>query len=172
MTEYSPYRPPAAALDDPALPPHELADRGSRLAAKILDGVFAAVLAFACACAAFFIVPVFGLEDPDEQTNTAIGLMFVAIIGSSLVILTWNAVWISKYGQTIGKRVLRIKIVRTNGSRVSLLRVIFLRWLPFAAIGFIPIIGFLVNLLDPLMIFSASQRCLHDLIADTDVVRA
>jgi uncharacterized RDD family membrane protein YckC len=34
----------------------------------------------------------------------------------------------------------------------------------------IPVVGRLINLVDPLLIFGKERRCLHDLIADTIVV--
>jgi uncharacterized RDD family membrane protein YckC len=37
-------------------------------------------------------------------------------------------------------------------------------------LGAIPYVGWLVSLVDPLLIFGKDRRCLHDLIADTIVV--
>ena len=70
----------------------------------------------------------------------------------------------------ICKRALDIAIVRTDGSRMGLLRYIFIRVLPVGLLGAIPYVGWLVSLIDPLLIFGKDRRCLHDLIADTIVV--
>ena len=87
-----------------------------------------------------------------------------------------------KYGQTIGKKALGIRVVRMDGSRVSFARFFFLRGLAMAVIAWIvsavgiaihiPYIGNLVSLVDYLMIFGAAHRCLHDYVADTQVVTA
>ena len=82
-----------------------------------------------------------------------------------------NGVLLHKYGQTIAKRMFKIKIVRSDGSRCGLTRVIFARWLPVSLLGAIPYIGIIVSLVNPLLIFRDDYRCLHDHIADTVVVK-
>mgnify|MGYP002787798774 FL=1 len=75
-------------------------------------------------------------------------------------------------GWTIGKRLVGIRIVRTDGSRASPARLFWLRMFPLAFGLVIPFVGWLVLLIDALFIFGAAQRCLHDLAADTIVVTA
>ena len=71
---------------------------------------------------------------------------------------------IGVWGRTIGKVVMGVKVVRTDGGRVSIGRAFgrylayLLNWLTFG-------IGFLVIALSPL------KRGLHDLIVDTQVVK-
>lgn len=73
-------------------------------------------------------------------------------------------VTIGIWGRTIGKAAMRVKVVRTDGGRVSLGRAFgrylafYLNWMTFT-------IGFVVIALNPL------KRGLHDLIVDTRVVR-
>ena len=38
-------------------------------------------------------------------------------------------------------------------------------------IGGIPFVGFIFTIVDPLFIFQESRRCVHDLIADTLVIK-
>ena len=94
----------------------------------------------------------------------------------------WTIVLVYKYGQTVGKKVMGIRVVRMDGSRVSFARFFFLRWLAVAVISWIVsvvgaamhlhFLGNLVSLVDALLIFGAAHRCLHDYIADTQVVTA
>jgi uncharacterized RDD family membrane protein YckC len=98
-----------------------------------------------------------------------VGLLFVVVL---IVVIVINFVLLYRNGQTIGKRMMNIKVVRFDGSRCALSRFIFARWLPVALMGAIPLIGYAVSLVDPLMIFRGDHRCLHDLIADTIVVKA
>jgi uncharacterized RDD family membrane protein YckC len=61
-------------------------------------------------------------------------------------------------GQSIGKRLLGIRVVRMDGSPVSLARIVFLRNLVPELIG----AGCsLFGLVDACFIFADNQRCLH-----------
>jgi len=80
------------------------------------------------------------------------------------VIAYWT-IAIAWKGRTVGKLMLGIKVVRTDGSRVSYLRA-FARW--WAYLVCLPItlgFGFLI------IGFNAQKRGLHDLICDTMVVK-
>jgi len=118
----------------------------------------------------FLIVLLLGRDiDSDDAINGLPGVFFLLMI-VGIVVVNW--IWLYRNGQTIGKRLLSIKIVRTDGSRAGLLRIIFLRFIPTGILSSIPLIGFSFTLLDPLLIFQKSRRCLHDLIADTIVIDA
>lgn len=95
----------------------------------------------------------------------------VLIVGF-LVLLNVNLYFLVKNGQTIGKKMVGSRMVSAaTGNKVSFLRIIFLRYVPFG-LAFIPNLGKLLNLLDGLFIFRADRRCIHDLIAGTVVVDA
>lgn len=89
--------------------------------------------------------------------------------------LTWCVItaWlVANNGQSIGKRLVGIKIVRTDGSRASLARIFLLRNVVSGLPNLLPYLGLLYQLIiDPIFIFQDSRRCLHDMIADTIVVR-
>jgi hypothetical protein len=94
---------------------------------------------------------------------TVVGLLIWCVITAWLL---------ATCGQSIGKRLVGIKIVRTDGSRASFARIFLLRNLVSTLPGLLPYFGLLyILLLDPLFIFQDSRRCLHDMIADTIVVR-
>jgi uncharacterized RDD family membrane protein YckC len=90
-------------------------------------------------------------------------VLVLAVISINISLLNGN-------GQTIGKRAVGTKIVRTDGSPVELWRVIALRWLPLFITRWIPFVGSLAGLADALVIFGSEKRCIHDYIADTIVV--
>jgi uncharacterized RDD family membrane protein YckC len=82
-------------------------------------------------------------------------------------------------GQTIGKKALGIRMITSDGGIPSIWRVFFLRWLPFAVLGaglevFLKVkgSGTIIHLVDVLLIFQPTRRCLHDLLADTHVIKA
>jgi uncharacterized RDD family membrane protein YckC len=71
-------------------------------------------------------------------------------------------------GQSIGKKMLAIKVVRSDGTPASLARLIWLRNVLSWIISLIP----LFVLIDNLFIFGERRQCLHDKFADTIVVKA
>ena len=166
LPAHNPYAAPLAPLEE-ASADVVLADRGTRLGAAILDG-FAAVI---FVLPAMFVIP--WLEREGSGTNeAAVAVMWGLMMLGMGALLVLNLVWLHRYGQTIGKRLLKIKVLRTDGSRCALSRIVFARWLPVSLIGALPLVGPIMQLVDSLMIFREDHRCLHDLIADTIVVRA
>ena len=75
-------------------------------------------------------------------------------------------------GQSIAKRLLGIKVVRSDGTAVSFGRLFWLRNVLSSFIGVVPLLGVVYTLADMLFIFAASRQCLHDKLADTIVVIA
>jgi len=68
----------------------------------------------------------------------------------------------------MGKRLLEIRVVRSDGSQASLGRIFWLRNVVNGLLGIIP----LYAIIDVLFIFGQRRQCIHDLIADTIVVKA
>jgi uncharacterized RDD family membrane protein YckC len=175
----NPFAPPRALVDDQYGAQAQMlpASRGSRLAAIMIDGLGPGVvivgLLAAVALPAYhnYVQRSKGL--PVSDPSFAGGGAVLAILGLALVaFFIYSAVLVYRYGQTFGKRIMGIRVVRTDGSRVTFARFIFLRWLPLAVVGVVPYIGGLIGLIDPLLIFRDSSQCLHDNIADTKVVTA
>jgi uncharacterized RDD family membrane protein YckC len=82
-----------------------------------------------------------------------------------------NGYFLSKDGQTIGKRIIGIKIVSIQRENVGLMKIYFLRYLITSIISQIPVIRSFFNLINILFIFGKERRCLHDRIAGTVVVK-
>lgn len=171
MDNNNPYAAPEAQLDDiRAWDQQNLeerkATRGRRLGAVLLDSLFALLC----------VVPMLigaamgsGVMRGNKPAGPMMAVMLLGVL-ALIALVVVNLVLVHRSGQTLGKRVLDIQIVRTSGERMGLLRYIFLRGLPVGLLGAIPVIGPLIQLLDPLLIFGNERRCLHDLIADTIVV--
>jgi uncharacterized RDD family membrane protein YckC len=63
--------------------------------------------------------------------------------------------------------------VRSDGSAAGIGRIVLLRLAPIWLMTLIPVVGVIMaGLVDPLLIFRQSRKCLHDTIADTIVVKA
>jgi uncharacterized RDD family membrane protein YckC len=145
-----------------------LASRGSRFFASLLDSLCIMVPVMLGVFLFAFVGNAVAMRDEMIPTIIMVvaGFIVLSILGVQLYLL-------SKDGQTIGKKCLGIRIVKAgtgeNGGFVSnaLMRSI----LP-SLIGNIPAVGPIFSLADVLFIFREDQRCLHDLIAGTCVVKA
>jgi uncharacterized RDD family membrane protein YckC len=176
----NPYAPPTATVadvSDHAGTEPRLAERGTRLGAYMIDALVMLLL-FAPAMLAG--IGLGGLGGTADATPPAILVWAEAHpvvsqiiwgIAGLVVFFAVNGYWLHTRGQSIGKRLLKIRIVRSNGERATLSRILFARYLPTEAMGMVPVIGMLYALIDILFIFRDSRQCLHDTIADTIVVK-
>lgn len=176
MNDYQDFRPPTAPVTDAPASPLELAERGSRLGAKCLDGLTVLAVMLAAGIVAAIAIPLLASipGNGNRPFGFTIGALLAGLMGflAMLGLIVWNCVWLQRYGQTVGKRVLHIRIVRSNGERATLGRIFGLRYAPMILLGAIPYLGFLITLADYLLIFRDSRKCLHDQFADTIVVKA
>ena len=170
----NPYAPPRSMVTDVLDPAGEivLADRGTRFGAAMVDGLIFSALIYLPLFLIFGAIPGFtgGYGRPDPTPG-------LVIVGAFLILGFTAWCWFTiKYvkanGQSIGKRILGIKLVRSDGTAVSLGRVFWLRNFLNGLIGVIPLLGPLYTLVDLLFIFVESRQCLHDKLADTIVVIA
>ena len=164
------------------------AERGTRLAARAIDWALEFIVAIpGVSIIGPEIIKVALMmskgETPDlsqldlPRLALGAGLLF----GAWLILLVVQVWMLTQRGQSIGKRLLKIRIVRfADHADPGIIHAWLLREVPMTAIGilmgFLPFIGpFLIrpafHLTDWCMIFRDDQRCLHDLMAGTKVVR-
>lgn len=134
-----------------------LAERGDRFVANLVDNfILALPILGAGILAAIF-----------SRNGGAVGFAFLLGALGTLGVLGYQ-ITLAQHGQSIGKRMRNIRVVRTDGSPASLGRILLLRNLVPAVIGsFCGIFG----LVDVLLIFGDERRCLHDMLADTKVIQ-
>lgn len=149
----------------------EAATRLSRLGAALID----LVLQLAPLAPIFLLLP--GAMLTGRMGMLLVGLLAAAAVWVALLIT--QIVFLVKNGQTIGKKVMGIRMITSEGEIPSLWRVFLLRWLPFVVtaatielIFKVRGLGNLIHLVDALLIFQPTRRCLHDLFADTHVIKA
>jgi len=158
------FAPPRAAVADVAEGQGQvLASRWSRLWAAIVDSL----LVGGTLLAASFALP--GLLPRAD----AFGVVpWTQMLLGFAIYLAINGWLLHTQGQTVGKKLLGLRIVRSDGSAAPLARLAGLRFGATLVWSMIPVVGQLVGMLDALLIFRDSRKCLHDNIADTIVVTA
>lgn len=168
----NPYAPPTANVADTASDSDTLeqAGRGIRLGAALLDGVAAGLLIYV---PAFVVGGTSGLlSGASDPYALFFGPFGIAIAVGFVVWAAITFVLVKRNSQTIGKKLLGIKVVRSDGSHATLGRIFWMRNVVNAIPSMIPIVGYFYGLVDHLFIFSERRQCLHDKIADTIVVKA
>jgi len=161
------YAPPATHVEDvdAAAGGQVLATRGQRFGAVLIDvGVIIAAMWLIS-----LVTPwnPWNIEEGRSLwqpvfLDTALGFALFAVI---------QGVPLARRGQTIGKLAVGIRIARPDGSAVSLGRLLGLRYGVGYAMTIVPAFGQIYAIVDALLIFRTSRRCLHDQIADTIVLK-
>ena len=154
-----PYLPNDAARNSAGQ--YQLAGRSTRFGAVLLD------LLFFVACLIPGIV-VLSFSSSDRGKWFGFALIAIAFLGICII----QMVFLVKHGQSLGKRALGIKIVSVSDESIpGFVKVYLLRQFVPALICGIPYAGIVVWLADSLFIYRYDRRCLHDLIAETKVVK-
>jgi uncharacterized RDD family membrane protein YckC len=131
--------PPGVRLGFPAQGPGSMASTGSRVGAFIVDAIVANLLAG---------VPyLFGARYTLDSRN-------IAVYGAFLLV---ELIFDSVYGQTLGKRLFNIRVIRVDGDGLASFRWILLRTALLAT-------------LIPAVVWDRDRRGLHDKASGTVVV--
>ena len=141
-----------------------LAGRWRRLFAWFIDATLVPGLAF-------ILVMITGVvEDAEDYTSNWWMLQVLLIAIVSYLVL--NGYLLAKHGQTIGKKLLGISVRTRSGEIPPLWKLILVRaWffpIPYLLVVWPVTILVLVNFL---LVFTASRRCGHDYVAQTQVMR-
>lgn len=142
-----------------------LAGRVDRLCAALVNLMIVAV-------PIGYLMLATGLAGIEYQVTDGSAMLMLLAFLWLLIVVIIDLDLLYRNGQSIGKKLMGIKIVREDGSRCALWRIVFLRIFVNALPGYIPIAGRFYSIIDCLFIFGASRRCIHDYIAETIVVRA
>ena len=149
---------------------YPLASRWKRLGGVMLDGLIIAIVVMPIQ----FLTGNFQKLMEQSQSGQRTIFSFQADqIGWKLlglvIVLAINWHFLTK-GQTIGKMIVKTRIVLTDGSPCDRRRIILRRMLPLHIAQQIPIVNMLFGLADMFMIFRENRRTLHDEIAGTKVI--
>lgn len=142
----------------------ELADRGHRLGAAMIDGIIAFI----------WVIPVSYATGLGEYAlkgqQPPYPLLLESAVLSFAAFVLVNGYFLKKSGQTIGKKIVGIRIVDLEDKVPSLATLLGRRYFPIFFFNLVPVVGGLLALIDNLFIFRSNKRCIHDLIAKTRVI--
>jgi uncharacterized RDD family membrane protein YckC len=180
------WQPPPQALGPGGLP---LAGPGWRLLARLIDGVIVSLISTPLTVPLYIAYFRHLIDKVDEVTaatragqpapsvnpydGTTIKLLALIIAAGLLVSLLYEVPQLAVWGQTLGKRICRVRVVPSDGGpRLGFGKAV-LRWLGTYGGAFVPFFGGIYNLLDSLWLLwdRPLQQCLHDKFAKTVVVR-
>ena len=162
MNTTNPYAPPQAAVQDVVDSDiQERAARGTRLLTMILDSIILVAMAY--------LPMIIAVAASTPQVPGAYAMLFeLLVVAGAGGWLGLTLLFVARNGQSIGKKITGIKVVRADGSKASLGRIVLLRNVLNLLLSMIPFYG----LADALLIFSEKQQCAHDKLADTIVIKA
>ncbi len=173
----NPYAAPQAVVADFAPSDTlELAGRGMRLAGAIIDTILLMVLGWLFSLTNYYLLHWQQQFQPDDHGLGALIESGWIALAEFLMI---NGYLLHRSGQTVGKKLLGMRIVDRHGDKPGLFRLVGLRYVPFPLIwtlwwsGLFGMMSVVVMLYFPanyLFIFREDRRCIHDLIAGTRVV--
>ncbi|HAG94693.1 MAG: hypothetical protein CMK83_22450 [Pseudomonadales bacterium] len=143
----------------------QLASRWARLGASILDAIIMMIPLMLVLYLTGFFDQVLEGEEPSMMMNLVMGLVGVVVFAAI------NFKFLLESGQTVGKKALGIKIVDLEGELPSVQQHLLVRYAVYFGLGYIPMVGGLLSLVNVLFVFRGDKRCLHDLAAKTMVVR-
>ena len=165
----------------------ELASPGKRIAAYLINCLIGAVAYIPMIWGAVSMSGSYAAAmDPEnpvqmEPSGFAMGMIG---LGSVLILayLIFQAVLMSKTGQSLGKRIMKIKVVNEDGDNPGFVGVVALREIVpniiLMVVGMIPLLGpiaqlgFWIACLVMLFLVERDRRTLQDMIAKTYVVDA
>jgi len=168
MSSENPYAPPGTQVDNTAAYAAQnsgkYASRGKRLAGAMIDGFVMTpfVIGFMFATGAW---------QAAMAGHRSFGTGVLTVAFGFVVYLVLHGYLLAKNGQTIGKRLLGMRIVSVSDRQIlPVWKILLLRYGVLAVLTLIPIVGSFLGLPNALFIFRDDHRCLHDHIAGTVVV--
>lgn len=127
-----------------------------RAGARIIDGILMQLIGMGLG----FVSALIGKSDP----NSAFVVGICTWLLSTAIQVSYEVFFLGKYGATLGKMAVKVKVVRSNGEPISYLRALgryFAQTLSFLLLG----IGYFMAGWD------SEKRTLHDRICDTRVIK-
>ena len=135
-----------------------------RVGAKMIDGLILGLVVFV-PIGLFFLSSIAKAnpKSPDEFPTGMLAIQAVVQVISMLAIVAYNTFFIGKYGATLGKMAVGIKVIMADGSAPTMMRAFGRAWAEQLS-GLVCYIGYII------VAFDEEKRGLHDHICTTRVV--
>ena len=165
MEQNNPFLPPKANLEEGGQDSVELASRGQRLLAAIVDAIIGMA----------FGIPLMFLMGTWSSVKTGVQPPWPLLLGTSAiafcVFMLVHGYFLKTAGQTVGKKLVGIRIVDLSNELPAFGKLLGARYLPISLVSLVPVVGNILPMIDVLFILGSERRCVHDRIAGTRVVR-
>ncbi|MEP0356349.1 RDD family protein [Paraglaciecola sp.] len=141
-----------------------LASRWSRLGASLVDSFIMMLFVIPIMYFVGWFEIISSGEEPSHLYTLGfgiLGIVFFVFINLKLLV---------SHGQTVGKKVLKIKIVDLNDDKAELKKHLLKRYGIYFIPNQVPFLGGIFQFINILFIFRKDKRCIHDLVAGTQVV--
>lgn len=139
---------------------HLPAEAFQRVGATLLDWVFFLLVISPWGFVYRDLVPREGNGDVTYEYVVALGVLFLIWLG----IQVWG---LSRSGQSLGMRALRIRVIRPQGTSAGFYRAVFLRVIVFGLLAAIPIAGQIFFFGNLLLVFSSQRHPWRDRLSGT-----
>jgi len=164
----NPYAPPQSSIlpASSGVADQWLASPWRRLGASLLDSLIMMVLTMPVAWLSGYFSRIMELA-AQGRSWTPESLLWAVFGFGIMVAINWTHLG---RGQTIGKGVMEMRIVRKDGSPAGRSHIILKRLLPIQLIALLPVVGGFFAVVDALCIFRTQRNTIHDDIAETKVI--
>ncbi|MFT6268294.1 MAG: putative RDD family membrane protein YckC [Alphaproteobacteria bacterium] len=157
------YQAPESELNNNDPQNAELAGRWARLGASLIDTIIMLII----------LIPIMLLSVGFTEERSFVGELVVNLIFGILGVVIFfliNGKLLFSSGQTIGKKMLGLGIISRETSQVPSKNVLIKRYGLYFGLGYVPVIGGILSLVNVCFIFGHDKTCLHDRFADTVVI--
>jgi len=164
----NPYAPPQSNIIPASTSDsiERLASPWRRLGASLLDSLIMSVITLPLLWFSGYFTRI--MERASKGYSWSPEQLLWAVVGFVIMLaLNWNHLG---RGQTIGKGIMELRIVRKNGTPAERSHIILKRILPLHLIAQLPVLGGLFAIVDALLIFRSQHNTIHDDIAETKVI--
>ena len=132
----------------------------------MIDGIISTIIVLPIMCFTGGFESIHG-----DQQYTFLYTSSMGVLGVLIFIIIHGKL-LARYGQTVGKKILKIKITDLDGNLPSIKKHILPRYAFSTLVAYIPIIGGGISLISILFIFGKSRRCIHDQVGKTIIIDA
>ena len=158
------YQPPESKLTASRPKQRPLASRWLRLGASLFD----IIVMLGVIIALQMVWDAVAVGQVDVMYGSIVEQLVSGLI-SVLVFAAINAALLLNYGQTIGKKLVGIRIVNADNKQLPTSKQLIKRYSIYFGLSLIPMFGRILSLINICLIFGSTKQCFHDRVARTVV---